>query len=73
MTNTEMLRDAIKRSGLKLEFIAEKLGITRFSLSKKIENVTEFKTSEVQKMCDVLQITDPQDKEAIFFAQKVDE
>lgn len=73
MTNTEMLRDAIKKSGLKLEFIAEKLGITRFSLSKKIENVTEFKTSEVQKMCDVLQITDPQDKEAIFFAQKVDE
>lgn len=72
MTNTEMLRDAIKKSGLKLEFIAEKLGITRFSLSKKIENVTEFKTSEVQKMCDVLQITDPQDKEAIFFAQKVD-
>lgn len=73
MTNTEMLRDAIKKSGLKLEFIAEKLGITRFSLSKKIENVTEFKTSEVQKMCDVLQITDPQDKEAIFFARKVDE
>lgn len=73
MTNTEMLRDVIKKSGLKLEFIAEKLGITRFSLSKKIENVTEFKTSEVQKMCDVLQITDPQDKEAIFFAQKVDE
>lgn len=73
MTNTEMLRDAIKKSGLKLEFIAEKLGITRFSLFKKIENVTEFKTSEVQKMCDVLQITDPQDKEAIFFAQKVDE
>lgn len=72
VTNTEMLRDVIKKSGLKLEFIAEKLGITRFSLSKKIENVTEFKTSEVQKMCDVLQITDPQDKEAIFFAQKVD-
>lgn len=72
MTNTEMLRDVIKKSGLKLEFIAKKLGITRFSLSKKIENVTEFKTSEVQKMCDVLRITDPQDKEAIFFAQKVD-
>lgn len=72
MTNTEMLRDAIKKSGLKLEFIAEKLGITRFSLTKKIENVTEFKTSEVQKMCDVLQIEDVDTKEAIFFAQKVD-
>lgn len=72
VTNTEMLREAIKKSGLKLEFIAEKLGITRFSLAKKIENITEFKTSEVQKMCDVLQIEDVNTKEAIFFAKKVD-
>ena len=70
VTNTEMLREAIKKSGLKLEFIAEKLGITRFSLAKKIENITEFKTSEVQKMCDVLQIEDVNTKEAIFFAKK---
>ena len=72
MTNTEELRRIIKNSGLKLEYIAEQLGITRFSLSKKIENVTEFKTSEVQKMCDVLQISDPSMKEAIFFASEVD-
>lgn len=72
MTNTEELRRIIKNSGLKLEYIAEQLGITRFSLSKKIENVTEFKTSEVQKMCEVLQITDPKAKEAIFFASVVD-
>lgn len=72
MTNTEELRKIIKNSGLKLEYIAEQLGITRFSLSKKIENITEFKTSEVQKMCEVLQITDPKTKEAIFFASVVD-
>lgn len=72
MTNTTELRRLIKESGLKLEYIAEQLGITRFSLAKKIENVTEFKTSEVQKMCDVLRITDPQTKEAIFFASEVD-
>jgi len=72
MTDTEKLRNAIKHSGLKLEYIANALGISRFALSKKIENVTEFKTSEVQKMCDVLRITDVREKEAIFFAQKVD-
>ena len=72
MTDTKKLREVIKNSGLKLEFIAEKLGITRFSLTKKIENVTEFKTSEVQKMCDVLGITDTETKEALFFASKVD-
>lgn len=68
MTNTEMLRDAIRKSGLKLEFIAQKLEISRFALTKKIENVTEFKASEIQKMCEVLQIADAETKEAIFFA-----
>lgn len=72
MTDTEKLREAINKSGLKLEFIANALGISRFTLAKKIENVTEFKTSEVQKMCEVLQIEDAKKKEEIFFAQKVD-
>ena len=72
MTDTEALREIIKNSGLKFEYIAKCLEITRFSLTKKIENVTEFKASEVQKMCDVLQIGDPKVKEAIFFAQTVD-
>lgn len=72
MTNTELLREKVKKSGLKLEFIAEQLGITRFSLAKKIENVTEFKTAEVQKLCSILRINDLQEKENIFFASKVD-
>lgn len=72
MTDTNELRKRIKDSGLKLEYIAAQLGISRFTLSKKIENETEFKTSEVQKMCEVLNIVEPSDKEAIFFAQKVD-
>lgn len=68
MTNTEMLRRIIKESGLKLEYIAAQLEISRFSLSKKIENETEFKASEIQKLCDVLRISNNEDKEAIFFA-----
>lgn len=68
MTNTEMLRRIIKESGLKLEYIAAQLEISRFSLSKKIENETEFKASEIQKLCDVLKISSNEDKEAIFFA-----
>lgn len=68
MTNTEMLRRIIKESGLKLEYIAAQLEISRFSLSKKIENETEFKASEIQKLCDVLRISSNEDKEAVFFA-----
>ena len=72
MTDTERLRKIIGDSGLKLEYIAKQLDITRFSLQKKLENVTEFKASEIQKMCEVLNIMDSELKEQIFFAQKVD-
>ncbi len=72
MTDTELLREVIKSKGLKLEYIAKKLHITRFSLQKKTENTTEFKASEIQKLCEVLQISDPDLKERIFFAQNVE-
>ena len=72
MTDTERLRKIIGESGLKLEYIAKQLDITRFSLQKKLENVTEFKASEIQRLCDVLNITDTDLKEQIFFAQNVD-
>jgi len=72
LTDTERLRKIIGDSGLKLEYIAKQLDITRFSLQKKLENVTEFKASEIQKMCEVLNIMDSELKEQIFFAQKVD-
>ena len=72
MTDTEKLRKLISESGLKLEYIAKQLDITRFSLQKKLENITEFKASEIQRMCEVLKIEDAGLKEQIFFAQKVD-
>lgn len=70
MTNTELLRQRIKSSGLKLEYIASKLGISRYALTMKIQNETEFKVSEVQKMCDVLAIDNIDERENIFFAMK---
>lgn len=72
MTDTEKLRKLISESGLKLEYIAKQLDITRFSLQKKLENITEFKASEIQRMCEVLKIEDADLKEQIFFAQNVD-
>lgn len=72
MTDTEKLRKLISESGLKLEYIAKQLDITRFSLQKKLENITEFKASEIQRMCEVLKIEDAELKEQIFFAQNVD-
>ena len=73
MTDITALKTKIDGSGLKREFIAEKLGISRHALYQKANGITEFTTTEVQKLCGLLDITDLFEKERIFFASKVDE
>lgn len=72
MTNTQELKQYIKKSGLKYRFIAGKLGISYQCLKNKIENITEFRTSEVDLLCRILCISNLHDKERIFFAKDVD-
>lgn len=67
MTDTQELKKIIEISGLKYKNIAKFLGITPFGLQNKINNVTEFKSSEVKKMCNILGITSLEQKEKIFF------
>lgn len=67
MTNTELLKDKIKDSGLKQGFIADQLGITSYGLANKINNKTEFKATEIQTLCQLLGITSLKEKETIFF------
>lgn len=72
MTNTELLYEKIKTSGLKLGFIAEKLDISYGWLKKKIEGEIAFKAYEIQILCEILNITDLEEKERIFFALNVE-
>ena len=72
MTDSKLLRKHIKDSGLKLYVIAEKMGITRYTLSNKIENVTEFLVSEIEQICEILHIDSLEERDRIFFAKKVD-
>lgn len=68
MTNTEMLREAIKGSGLKISEILKQTNIRTYAtLRAKIENRSEFTASEILKLCDVLHL-DNDKREAIFFA-----
>jgi len=71
MTNTQLLREKIDESGYKLRFIAKKLGITYQGFLNKSNNDTEFKASEIQILCELLNI-DIQQKEVIFFAINVE-
>lgn len=72
MTNTEMLKQKIIDSGLKISFIADYVGISRQLLWKKVNNKTPFNQYEIEKMCSVLKITKLSEKEAVFFANIVD-
>jgi hypothetical protein len=69
MTNTDLLKEKIEKSGLKIGFIADFVGISRQLLWKKINNLTPFNQYEIDKMCEVLRITSLKEKEAIFFAR----
>lgn len=69
MTDTELLMRKIDESGLKRSFIAKKLGLSPYGLSKKINNENEFKGSEIKLLCRLLNIKTLTEKEAIFFAE----
>ena len=69
MTNTLKLKAAIMESGMNQEQIAEMLGMTNATFNYKVNNKSEFKASEIKKLCEVLNITEVN---VIFFADKVE-
>ena len=66
MTNTTLLRQKIDESGYKLQFLAEKCGLTYFGFMKKVNNETEFKASEVMILKELLHLTDDEVMEIFF-------
>lgn len=70
MTDTAKLNNIIKDSGLKKQKIAEIIGITPNSLSRKIKNLTEFKGSEIQTLSTLLKVNTIQQISEVFFTQK---
>lgn len=68
MTNTEMLKEAIGDSGISIKAIANKIGISREGLYKKLNNQTEFKASEIMAIADILRM-DAKQRDHIFFDQ----
>lgn len=66
MNGLILLNDIIKKSGIKKYKIAEELGITAYALAKKLTGKTEFKLSEIIKLCHILNLTEKQ-RDKIFF------
>ena len=51
MTDTKLLKAKIKDKGMKQGYIAEKLGLTSYGFANKLNNKTEFKSTEIKTLC----------------------
>ncbi len=71
MTNTTLLRQKIDESGLKMQYIAEKLGMTPQGLYKKLKDESDWFFSQVMILKDLLHLSE-EDVNKIFFALNVD-
>lgn len=71
MTNSPALEAAIAKTGISKKSLAKQLALSEMGLFRKINNITEFKASEIIAMQKILSLTDCE-RDSIFFASNVD-
>ncbi|MDA3732346.1 helix-turn-helix transcriptional regulator [Niameybacter massiliensis] len=64
------LRAQMVRKGFKVERLAEKMGISRSALYRKIHGSSEFNREEIFKISNLLELQ-PEDVYNIFFKKQV--
>lgn len=67
MVNYDLLRECIRKSGLRISYICERLQLSREAFRLKMNGSREFKVSEMVVLCDLLELS-PDMRDAIFFA-----
>lgn len=72
MTDTARLNEIIQKSGYKISYIANQLGLSPYGFARKRDNLSDFTTREIDALCELLRIDSIEDRFAIFFAKKVD-
>lgn len=66
MTNTLLLEMEIRRARLTKKEVAHKLGLSFMELHQKINNVTEFKASEIASLYKLLNLSTLEEQQQIF-------
>lgn len=66
MTDTDELKKLIRMRGYTLNDVSKQIGISKTTLSYKINNKVEFSVSEIKKIQTILNLTDTQ-RDFIFF------
>lgn len=70
MTNSCPFRETVKNLGLKYKAIAKKLNLSTYGLQKKIDNISEFKASEIMILSDVMHLSEKQRSDIFFYHEK---
>lgn len=73
MVNKNLLLAKALQKGLTAESLADKIGIHRASMYRKLNGETDFKSSEVQQIIKILGITTGAELKRIFFEDGVTE
>ena len=71
MTNAKEFKVALMRNGITMTQLSEMVHITLATLSRKVNNLSEFTVSEVKTISDILNLS-VDDRERIFFANNVE-
>lgn len=71
MTDTLEIKKIIRMKGFTLDTLSKKIGISRTSLSYKINNIVEFNAREIKHIQKILELSNEQ-RDHIFFAEAVD-
>ena len=66
MGNPQYLENVINNSGKKKGYLAEKIGVTRQTFTKKCKDPSSFTNLQVSILCDELSITRLTDRLKIF-------
>lgn len=69
--NNDLLKEVISGSGIKMSFLAEKMGISRQSLHMKLNGERRFDQGEIMSLKTCLHLSDEQFMQ-IFFNDGVD-
>lgn len=64
------LKAQMVRKGFKVDYIAEKIGISRSAFYRKLNGSSEFDREEISKISELLELR-PEDVYNIFFAKEV--
>lgn len=60
MIKANILKAKMIEKGIKADDLAKKLGIKKTSFYRRLNGHTQFGLDEVQKVCDILDLTDQQ-------------